>query len=470
MKTRKPPASARILGQWVDAYARQHGQPPARVRNWVSHMVLGGALERAGFEGEGRRFTIKGGVALELRLKHLARATKDLDLTLMSEGADLGRELASALVNPYQGFTFRVRDEPEIMPNGASRLEVSLQYLGKGWGTVQVDVGPREGSTTEVEMVEAISLAPFGLNGPGTLPCLSLPYHIAQKIHAMTLPEQGGRRNERFRDLVDLLLLREWVTDLEVVRRACHEVFETRGTHPWPPLFTPPEHWLDGYARLATELGLAALDLHQAAHEVRGFIHSIDAAAELVFPAQISDDLTATTWYFFVGPDRALHRVPAELGEALFQGRRPRTEIRPEWQSAPGGAALIGVLVMLRNRRATYVLRTAARAVALVEDVEGEQVAFDADVWLRLAEALLRNARAPVRAVHGLAVFLSHARGSLPCTIAPALRVSTREAHRYYSIHALASDDPSPWWDLHGSRPILPEVAGESHVQQNTFP
>jgi hypothetical protein len=293
--TRKRPASARILGQWVDAYARQHGQPPARVRNWVSHMVLGGALERAGFEGEGRRFTIKGGVALELRLRHLARATKDLDLTLMSEEADLGRELASALANPYQGFTFRVRDEPEVMPNGASRLEVSLQYLGKGWGTVQVDVGPREGSTTEVEMVEAISLAPFGLDGPETLPCLSLPYHVAQKIHAMTLPEQDGRRNDRFRDLVDLLLLREWVTDLEVVRQACIEVFQTRETHPWPPLFTPPEHWVDGYARLAAEMGLRAADVHQAAFEVRGFLHWIDSAAELAVPSSIEDDLTGTT-------------------------------------------------------------------------------------------------------------------------------------------------------------------------------
>src|SRR5690348_6230373 len=80
MKTRKPPVSARVLNQWVDTYARAHDLPPVRVRNWVSFMVLGGALERAGFDGEESRFTVKGGVALELRLRALGRATRDLDL------------------------------------------------------------------------------------------------------------------------------------------------------------------------------------------------------------------------------------------------------------------------------------------------------------------------------------------------------------------------------------------------------
>lgn len=88
MNTRKRPISARILNQWVDGYARQHEQPPARVRNWVSHMIVGGALERSGFNGAGRRFTIKGGVALEMRLRDRARATRDLDLVLLSAEGD----------------------------------------------------------------------------------------------------------------------------------------------------------------------------------------------------------------------------------------------------------------------------------------------------------------------------------------------------------------------------------------------
>ena len=46
---RPPPKSARVLTMWVDHYARNHGVAPGRVRNWVSFMILGGALQRAGF-------------------------------------------------------------------------------------------------------------------------------------------------------------------------------------------------------------------------------------------------------------------------------------------------------------------------------------------------------------------------------------------------------------------------------------
>ncbi len=43
-------------------------------------MVLGGQLERASSSVEGPRFTIKGAVALEMRLADRAQATKDIDL------------------------------------------------------------------------------------------------------------------------------------------------------------------------------------------------------------------------------------------------------------------------------------------------------------------------------------------------------------------------------------------------------
>src|ERR1044071_295090 len=102
MKTRKAPNSARVLNRWVDAYAREHDLPPVRVRNWVLFMVLGGALERAGFDGADRRFTIKGGVALEMRFRHLARATRDLDLIFDGE-ADPVASLQATLSSPYQG-------------------------------------------------------------------------------------------------------------------------------------------------------------------------------------------------------------------------------------------------------------------------------------------------------------------------------------------------------------------------------
>lgn len=244
--------------------------------------VAHGSGRRAGahgFNGAGRRFTIKGGVALEMRLRDRARATRDLDLVLLSPEGDPVEELRLALADEYEGFAFRLRAAPQAMPNRAFRLEASLQYLGKSWGAVQVDVSRSEGSGTEVEMVEAISLRHFGLQGPESLPCLSLPHHVAQKIHGVTLPPAKGRRNERFRDLIDLLLLREWVRDLDAVRHACLDVFARRGTHAWPPVITIPDHWAGPFAAMAREVGVTPEDVHSAAIEIRQFLSRIDESA-----------------------------------------------------------------------------------------------------------------------------------------------------------------------------------------------
>lgn len=175
-RKRSEPSSARVLTQWVDADARERGLPPKRVRDWISFMILGGRLERARSSAEG----------------------------------DLVSALREALDRGYQGFVFRVKGEPYVMPNDSVRVDVALEYRGRGWGTIQVDLSAREGDSTEVEMVEPLSLEPFGLDTPDVLPCLSLRFHIAQKIHAMTKPPvDEGTPNERFRDLVDLLLMRE---------------------------------------------------------------------------------------------------------------------------------------------------------------------------------------------------------------------------------------------------------------------
>ena len=75
-KPKEQPHSTRVLSQWADAYAQERGVGRRRVRNWISYMVLGGQLERANSSVEGRRFTIKGAVALEMRLHYRARVVR----------------------------------------------------------------------------------------------------------------------------------------------------------------------------------------------------------------------------------------------------------------------------------------------------------------------------------------------------------------------------------------------------------
>jgi len=244
-------------------------------------MVLGGQLERASISVEGLRFTIKGAVALEMRLPYRARATKDIDLIVSGvEDPDLAAVLRDAVEGTFQDFTFRVKGVPHLMPNDAVRLQVAIEYRGRSWSTLQVDLSREEGGATEVELVEALELEPFGFSTPSALPCLSLRYHIAQKIHGMTQPSnQKDGANERFRDLADVLLLRELVEDLAAVRAACVEVFALRGTHAWPPVLDPPAFWEELYGKLAEGLALSEKRLEEAVPEAQAFIQAIDAAA-----------------------------------------------------------------------------------------------------------------------------------------------------------------------------------------------
>lgn len=243
-------------------------------------MILGGQLERVSSNAEGPRFTIKGAVALEMRLPSKARATKDIDLVVDDLGSgDPTAALRDALEDGYQGFTFRVKGEPYVMPNDSVRVEVALDYRGRSWGTIQVDLSPREGDRTEVDMVESLGLDPFGLDSPHVLPCISLRYHIAQKIHAMTEPPLDDETpNERFRDLVDLLLMRELTTDLIGVRAACVNVFAIRARHEWPPVLDPPAFWEEPFAALAEQVELPARSLGGAVQEAQAFIEAIHGA------------------------------------------------------------------------------------------------------------------------------------------------------------------------------------------------
>jgi len=91
----------------------------------------------------------------------------------------------------------------------------------------------------------------------------------------MTLAPRAGKRNERFRDLIDLLLMETLVTDYQGLRDACETVFRTRGTHSWPPPLDVPAHWVEPVARLAQELNLPIEDAYDGMARVQAFVDRI---------------------------------------------------------------------------------------------------------------------------------------------------------------------------------------------------
>ncbi len=246
-------------------------------------MALGGCLEAATqARGEGRQFTLKGGVVMELRRRGAARATQDLDLTFHADHGDIVTAVESAVAVPYGRFSFRRSGTPHHMVHvNAVRLELAVRFDGQTWGTIVVDVSRSDGDAVEVELVPAFDLeSDFGIVGPSFLPCISARYHLAHKIHGMTSALPNALPNERVQDAVDALLLADLVGDLASVRQACVAVFAARNQHRWPPTFTPSPVWADRFAVMASELEMEVRDLATASGQLTMLITAIDAARQ----------------------------------------------------------------------------------------------------------------------------------------------------------------------------------------------
>jgi hypothetical protein len=278
-----PARSPRSYGQLQKAmreYADVHDLAEGRVRNLIAYMALGGALEACGVVGDGGYFSFRGGVALELRRRGLARATKDIDVTYTGPESDMVRVIEAAVAAPYGRFTFRRTGQAVELPNANTvRMEISVRFDNDPWTTVKLDVSPRERHALEIERVPAFDLmGNFGVVGPSTLPCLSTRYQVAHKLHGMTAEREGGQPNDRVRDATDVLLYRHDITDLVALREACVDVFTSRGRHTWPPTFAPPGSWAPVFARLAEEMGLN-IELSAAVQILNDFIEAIDKAS-----------------------------------------------------------------------------------------------------------------------------------------------------------------------------------------------
>jgi hypothetical protein len=236
-----------------------------------------GALESVR-RNDGPLFVVKGGVSIELRLGLRARTTKDLDLVFRGDPEAMLDALEDALSRPYGSFAFRRKGLVEdIRDTGSRRLAIQVLFGGREWQTLQLEVAPPEAD--EIELVPAaISIADFKLDGPERVACLSLRYQIAQKLHAVT-ERPTDRANQRFWDLIDLILLEELGDDLARVREASVEIFERRRTHSWPPELVAPAAWIEPYRATAAEIGAdLPEDVEEAAEIVRMFIAAIDRA------------------------------------------------------------------------------------------------------------------------------------------------------------------------------------------------
>ncbi len=210
----------------------------------------------------GRNVVLKGGLALEIRLQG-ARTTRDIDLALFgAEGSLLERLQALGQLDLGDFMTFEIqpnKDSPEVTGDGVvyggKRFRVECKLAGKPFGArFGLDIvfgGQMLGDATPVVGEDYLGFA--GIPAP-TLQLLPIETHIAEKLHAYTLPRTSP--NSRVRDLPDITLLASVPGELHAHRiaEAILLTFRARGTHD-PPLSlpSPPDAWRSLYAALALD-------------------------------------------------------------------------------------------------------------------------------------------------------------------------------------------------------------------------
>lgn len=235
---------------------------------------------------------LKGGLALELRLDR-ARTTKDIDLRL--RGSPDAREAVLRAIeahrtDPDDFFRFRITPHPvhpEVTGRGLKykgyRYRVKTTLAGKPYVTFGLDLAYGDPIAGEPQVLQGTDFFErYGI-APVTILAYPPPSHLAEKLHAYTLPRE--RVNTRLKDLVDIALLAGALQGCTAneLRRACCLTFDFRDSHPLPEtLPPPPEQWLGPYDRLRDGEGLpwpTLSDLHAS-------------AARLVDPVLRGDDAT----------------------------------------------------------------------------------------------------------------------------------------------------------------------------------
>lgn len=231
----------------------------------------------------GEAATLKGGLVLELRLER-ARTTKDVDLRMMgSPDGFLGKLRETARRDLGDFMTFEVApddDHPEIQNDGMQyeglRFRAECKLAGKLYGQpFGVDVAFGDPILGEPEVVAAEDVLAFAGIAPPTLRLYPIETHIAEKLHAYTMPRV--RPNSRVKDLPDLALLGTAQTlEAKRLRAALEQTFTFRKTHALPVMLPDPlPAWVTPYAAMAREDQLAWPTLDDVTKAAKAFLNPV---------------------------------------------------------------------------------------------------------------------------------------------------------------------------------------------------
>jgi hypothetical protein len=227
--------------------------------------------------------TLKGGLVLELRVAR-ARTTKDIDLRMTGSPREVLAKLQEAARKDLGDFmTFEVGPDehhPEIQNEGMQydglRFRAECKVAGKIYGQrFGIDVAFGDPILGEPELVIADDVLAFAGIAPPKLRIYPIETHIAEKLHAYTIPRT--RPNSRVKDLPDIALLATAKPiNATRLRSALEQTFSFRKTHALPTtLGAPPLAWSAAYEQMAREDELVWKTLDEVATAARAFIDPV---------------------------------------------------------------------------------------------------------------------------------------------------------------------------------------------------
>lgn len=207
------------------------------------------------------QWLVKGGVALDYRLREQARTTMDLDLAWSSGREEVVRHmiaLQSLRLEDYFAFTATSVSGPNVDDGlRASRYRVTAELAGRRFEEVTIDIGFDYPISLDPDLLTGHDLLDFaGIPSP-VVPAIKLERHLAEKFHAYTRRYEGQRGSTRVKDFVDMFLIGTIARfDAGDVRRALQDVFDERQTHSLPHAIPrPPSTWQVPFRTLAEDSG-----------------------------------------------------------------------------------------------------------------------------------------------------------------------------------------------------------------------
>lgn len=285
-----PPTNLRSLRDRLTKAAQRRGVVFGRLQRHVAMIVVAQFAATLTDDSGAPLLLVKGGSSLELRRGIPdSRTSKDFDTVARRDIDAVHEQLADAGEAGWEGFTavFTVPEEIDVpgMHVKPRRFTAKLSYRGKPFASVPIEVSMVEaGNADQFDTLTSDALGLVGVAAEVSVPCMTIPWQIAQKLHAVTAMLEAPRVNDRAHDLVDLQLLEGLLPngDLVPTRRACIAVFEARAQHPWPPRVAALPHWPPIY--LGALEGLDHLELaatvDDAAEAVQRFVAQIDKATK----------------------------------------------------------------------------------------------------------------------------------------------------------------------------------------------